>query len=241
MTELNLTICLQFIKWFQLWVLFFCFCLFALFCSVFWFLLLGVPKPVLCLSWFSLRNLSSRISSVSPLKLQNDHMIHFKNHGTVGRNRKGNGPASPLWVYEVLTSDSWAWRREGLPGIPSPAINSSFWLSLPASLIPASCLLYRWAVFRQNCRLGCALDWGDNLIFIQGIWGILWQLDFFSMNTTQLLLFLGPCLPVTGFLIPKVRKLDSRINVWFPCVWISFLTACLPSSFLLNWTWSFIW
>lgn len=43
-----------------------------------------------------LRNLCSKISSFSSLKLQSDHVINSKDYSAIVRNTKGNGPESPL-------------------------------------------------------------------------------------------------------------------------------------------------
>lgn len=73
-----------------------------------------------------LRNRYSKISNSSFLKLQIGHMIQLKDSSIGVRNAKGNGPDSPLWVQEVLTSDSRLWRQEQPLFAPSP--NSVFWI-----------------------------------------------------------------------------------------------------------------
>ena len=69
----------------------------------------------------------------------------------------------------------------------------------------------------------------DNVIFIQGDLGhFMAVLDSFRINAAYLLVFLGPCLPVTGLLLPKVPSSATESLLVSPVA--ESLSHSLPTS-----------
>lgn len=142
-----------------------------------------------------LRNRYSKISNSSFLKLQIGHMIPLKDSSIGVRNAKGNGPDSPLWVQEMLTSDSRLWRQEQPLFAPTP--NSVFEytfsdISIGEALIPLSYLqnLSSVALKSQADMLWCTMT-------LLGKRNTLWQSWNVSVPVQSNLELLAPCIQAT--------------------------------------------